>query len=334
MNADDMKKSEAEEIDSESGETLTGRMRNNPWIFSTLVLGFILIVLIFYNGVGRLTGNVISSDVAGERLLDFYTASGAEGLKLNSVDEESGLYKINFDYQGAVIPIYMTKDGKLAGNLNPLKTDTNANTNTNTQEIPKSDKPVVELYVFTYCPYGLQMEKAFIPVVKLLENKIDFKIRQIGAMHGEFEKIEAERQLCIEKEYPTKFYDYLTAFAEDTKIGDCNGDATCLTPKLNALYTKFGIDSKKIDACMSSQGISLYSAEESNAKAKDVSGSPTVIINGVNAQLNRSPEAVKKTICDAFNNAPAECSQILSTLSTSPGFGAGTTSASSTGAQC
>ena len=33
------------------------------------------------------------------------------------------------------------------------------------------------------------MEKAMIPVVKLLGDKIDFTIRQIGAMHGDFEKL-------------------------------------------------------------------------------------------------------------------------------------------------
>src|SRR5680860_695813 len=62
--------------------------------------------------------------------------------------------------------------------------------------VPKSDKPSVELYVFTYCPYGTQSEKGIIPAVKALGSKIDFKIKQIGAMHGDHEKIEAQRQLC------------------------------------------------------------------------------------------------------------------------------------------
>src|SRR4030042_6276821 len=209
-------------------------------------------------------------------------------------------------------------------------------------EVPKADKPTVELYVFTYCPYGLQMEKAMIPAVELLGDKINFKIRQIGAMHDAqgcsgsacFEKTEAQRQLCIEKNYPSKFLDYILSFAEDTSIGNCNGDATCLTSKLNALYTKLGIDASKINSCMASEGEKLYNAEVDNSGSKGVSGSPTLIINGVNTQSSRSPEAIKGVICSAFNNVPTECTMTLSTDSASAGFGAGTSSSSTSSASC
>jgi len=166
-----------------------------------------------------------------------------------------------------------------------------------------------------------------IPVVKLLGDKIDFKIRQIGAMHGEFEKLEAERQLCIEKNYPSKFLDYVLAFAEDASCS--SGADTCLTSKLNTLYSKLGIDASKINACMTSEGQALYDAEVSNANSKGVSGSPTLIINGVETQSGRSPEAVKGAICEAFTNVPTQCSQKLSTDSASAGFGSGSSSSNS-----
>jgi len=47
-------------------------------------------------------------------------------------------------------------------------------------------------------------------------------------------------------------------------------NATCLTPKLNALYTKLGITASKITSCMSSDE-SLYTAETTNAQAKGAS---------------------------------------------------------------
>jgi hypothetical protein len=248
------------------------------------------------------------------------------------------VYKINFLYQNTTVPIFVTRDGKYAGSLSLLPDDKNQTqsqnqTNQPAAEVPKSDKPTVELYVFTYCPYGLQMEKAMIPVANLFKNKIDFKIRQIGAMHGEFEKVEAERQLCIEKNYPTKFLQYVSAFALDSSIGSCSGDATCLASKLTALYSKFGIDGKKIYSCMASEGESLYQAEVDNSGQKGVSGSPTVLINGVDAQLTRNADAIKSAICSAFNTAPTECSQQLSTASPSPGFGE-QTSGSSSAASC
>ena len=329
------------ESNSDAGEnpTITDRFRGNPWILATIVLGIVLLIfLVTSSGVtGRITGNVISENDVGDMLLKVYEANGIQGLTLDSVKEVSGVYQVNFNYQGQVVPIYVTKDGKYSGSLTPLSSDPssdNSNTNTQTQEIPKTTKPSVELYVFTYCPYGLQMEKAMLPVARLLANKIDFKVRQIGAMHGEFEKIEAERQLCIEKEYPTKILDYMVAFAEDTSIGSCNGDATCVAPKINSLFTKLGISKSKIEACMTKDGEALYNAEVSNANSKGVGGSPTIIINGVDAQLSRSPEAVKTAMCNSFTNAPSECSQVLSSEQASPGFGTSTGSGSASGVQC
>lgn len=314
---------------------LTEDMRKNPWILSTLVCGILSVVLLISIFSGGLTGNVISAKSAGEKILTFYQDMGVEGLTLDSVNEVSGLYEVNLKYNGRVIPIYVTKDGKaFTDSLTPTEdSSSSSNQDTQQQEIPKSEKPIVELYVFTYCPYGLQMEKAMIPVVKLLGNKIDFKLRQIGAMHGEYEKIEAERQLCIEKNYPDKFLDYVLAFAEDTEIGSCSGDATCLVPKLNALYTKLGIDSSKINSCISSEGEKLYNAEVSNSNSKGVSGSPTLIINEVNAQASRSPEGIKGAVCSTFSEVPSECTQTLDNNQASAGFGAGTSS-SSTSASC
>ena len=314
---------EVPEDNFEKKPMMTDKFRENPWILSTLVLGIVSLILIVgnFSGVfGGMTGNVISSNDAGQKLLSFYEATGAEGLTLNSVEEVSGVYQVNFEYQGAVVPIFVTKDGQLAGSLSQIKTDVNSSS-TSQEEVSKSDKPKVELYVFTYCPYGLQMEKAMIPVAKLFGNKIDFKIRQIGAMHGEFEAVEAKRQLCIEKEYPSKYLDYVDVFAKDTSIGSCNGDATCLAPKLNSLYSKLDITGNKIDSCMKTSGDSLYTAEQDNSQANGVSGSPTLIINGVVAQVSRNPDAIKEAVCSAFNAAPSECSQTLSTESASAGFG-------------
>jgi hypothetical protein len=318
-------------------KNLTEKVRKNPWIVSSIILGAILIVLVVGNVFGltgniSLTGKSVSGNTAGENLVTYLNTITTSEVKLVDVKEASGLYLVLVEYNGENVPVYITKDGQYyTTTLIPLTADTGTQTDTQTPaNIPKTDKPSVELYVFTYCPYGLQMEKAMIPVVKLLGDKINFKIRQIGAMHGEHEKVEAERQLCIEKNYPNKFLDYVLAFAEDTSIGSCSGDATCLASKLSALYTKFGFDASKINSCMTSEGESLYNAEVSNSQSKGVSGSPTLIVNGVDAQVSRSPDAVKTALCTAFNNVPSECSQTLSTSQASAGFGAEASSGSST----
>ncbi|MCX8206043.1 MAG: hypothetical protein N3H30_02325, partial [Candidatus Micrarchaeota archaeon] len=41
--------------------------------------------------------------------------------------------------------------------------------------VEKSDKPSVKLYVMSYCPYGNLAENAFVEVIRLMGNKIDFE---------------------------------------------------------------------------------------------------------------------------------------------------------------
>lgn len=315
--------------------TITKKIRENPWILSTFIFGIVLIVLLVGTYGGGITGKSISKEKAAGNLVKYLNTVAPSEVTLVDVKDDGNMYLVTINYQDNELPVYITKDGAYyTMNLVPLSTDSSSNKNQQqAQEIPKTDKPSAELYVFTYCPYGLQMEKAMIPVVKLLGDKIDFKIRQIGAMHGEHEKLEAERQLCIEKEYPTKFLDYILAFAEDTTIGSCNGEATCLAPKLKALYTTFGIDEAKINSCITANGESLYNAEVENSKTNSVSGSPTLIINEVQSQVSRSPEAIKGVICNAFNTVPSECTQTLSTNQASPGFG-NQTGSSGSAASC
>lgn len=315
-------------------------LRDKPWAVSTFVLG-ILVILLLAGNIFNITGNAVSSADMGKLALDFASNQLQVSGTLDSVESISGIYQVNMNIDGKSVPLYFTKDGNWVGQGSGLvsivsgKTSSTSNTNTQTQEIPKSVKPIVELYVFTYCPYGTQAEKGILPVVKLLGDKIDFKIRQIGAMHGEYEKIEAERQLCIEKEYPAKFLDYVLNFASSSEIGACGGNATCVDPKIDALYTKLGISKTKIESCMASYGASLYSTEEQNSKSKGVSGSPTLIINGVKASSARDSASYLDIICQAFSNGsvPAECGEQLSSTAPSPGFGSGTASSGSA-AQC
>lgn len=315
------------------------QVKKNPWVISTFVLGIIALILLVIVFRGGITGNVISADVAGEKLIAFANAQGADAT-LVKVNDNGEFYEVVVSINGQELPLYVTKDGEFFTQaLIPLTGEVVSNTNPNTQtpvEVPKSDKPNVELYVFTYCPYGTQSEKGILPVIELLGDKINFKIRQIGAMHGEYEKIEAERQLCIEKQYPTKFLDYVAGFASNAEVGNCKGDATCVAPLIDALYTKLGVDKAKIESCMKSDGVRLYAAEETNSKTQGVSGSPTLIVNGEKVQSGRDSASYLETICSAFNTAPAECDKVLSSASPSPGFGASTStgSASSAAADC
>ena len=198
--------------------------RKNPWIVSTIVLAIIAIILIVpFFGLG---GNVVSEKDVGQKLLDLYSSQGVTGLTLDSVKEVSGVYQVNFKYQGAVVPVYITKDASLVGSLTafPVSNGTASASTTNTAsaaQIPKSDKPKLELFVMAYCPYGTQAEKGFIPFIEAFSKKVDAKIRFVHyTMHGDKEVAEENTQVCIREEQPTKYLSYLREFlAEGNRSG-------------------------------------------------------------------------------------------------------------------
>jgi protein-disulfide isomerase len=342
---EEKKEHEHEQIHEHHKKNMTEKVRENPWVLATLICGVLIIALLIFS-MGGFSGNV-SAKTASEKLLGFYQSVGVQNLTIDSVKEVSGLYQVNLDYKGQTIPIYVTKDGKdliPESSMTALDATSSSSSNTTSTTVPKSDKPKVELYVFAYCPYGTQMEKAIIPAVKLLGSNIDFSIRYIGDMHDKsgctgtacFEKTETERQLCIEKNYPDKYLDYISAFVSSSAIGACSGDATCLAPLTSSIFSTLGIDANTISSCMTSDNLAMYNAEVSNANSVGVSGSPTIFVNGVEAQAStRSSEAVKGTICSAFNNVPSACSTKLDTTQASPGFGSSSSSsASSSSASC
>jgi len=107
---------------SKAKETLTDKMRENPWIISTLVLGVLVLVLLVSNFSGNMVGKVISEEQAGEAILNFVqsrTQGQGELLELNDFDDT--FYEAVVAFQGQEIPLYATKNGEyLVSGLTPL----------------------------------------------------------------------------------------------------------------------------------------------------------------------------------------------------------------------
>ncbi|MCK5149536.1 thioredoxin family protein [Candidatus Pacearchaeota archaeon] len=100
-------------------DTVTKKLRENPWILSTIVLGVITFIFVIGSFSG-ITGSVISEDVAGEAVLDFANAQGANAELINVV-EENGFYKVTLSIQGQDFPVYVTMDGEyFTSSLIPL----------------------------------------------------------------------------------------------------------------------------------------------------------------------------------------------------------------------
>ena len=197
--------------------------------------------------------------------------------------------------------------------------------------LPKSDKPQVELFVMSKCPYGLQMEKALIPAYDLLKKKADISIKFVSyAMHGKEEVDENTRQYCAQQQNKDKYFSYLKCYATSEDSAACLKSSGLNESNINSCVDKtnkkFNILDKFNDQSTWLSGqYPLYPVDQDLNDKYGVQGSPTLVINGVQAEANRTPDAIKSAICSSFNNPPVECGQTLTLSSPQPGFGAGQT---------
>lgn len=207
--------------------------------------------------------------------------------------------------------------------------------------VTKSDRPKVELFVMSYCPFGLQMEKAYLPAWNLLKNKADIDVKFVSyAMHGLKEVEENTRQYCIEQNQPAKFQSYLTCFTGKDDYKGCLATAGIsegsLTSCINATNAKYKTLDKYNDQTTWLSGrYPVFPINEDLNTKYGVQGSPTLVINGAQVDgVNRTAESVKQAICAAFNTPPAECGTTLASASYGPGFGYDASGNASAGAAC
>jgi glutaredoxin len=226
--------------------------------------------------------------------------------------------------------VYITKDGVSLFLSQPVDTTEEIEIPTvqpAQQDIPKSDKPEVELFVMSYCPYGTQAEKGIIPAVRALGGNIDFKVRFVYyAMHGEKEVTEQTRQYCIQEEQNDKLLDYLACFLGDGESEPCLTEANIDTAKLDlcveAADSEFEITANLEDEEKWLNGrYPKFNTDADLNSEYGVSGSPTLVINGNKVSSSRDSASYLATICSAFNEAPEACSEELSSATPSAGFG-------------
>lgn len=308
----------------------------NPWIYSTVILVLIVIAILGLQMTGMfaapVTGNIvtvqsqISPDDAGEKAVEFINNNLVQPgttVALGSVTEMSGIYNVTTSYSGNEIPVYITKDGRYLivpgigaaidiDNFEaPEPIEPQDPEPQEPSEVLKSDNPVLDVFIMSYCPYGIQMAKAVIPVQELLGESADINIRFVYyTMHGQKEEDENYRMMCIREEEPEKFWQYMECFTNSDDSDKCTAEA--------------GIDTANLEDCMENRASGYYEEDKTLNSKYGVGGSPTTVLNDNIISVSRSPEAVKEELCNAFSTMPEECLQTLSTAQASPGFGSGT----------
>jgi thioredoxin 1 len=181
----------------------------------------------------------------------------------------------------------------------------------------KSDKPLLEAFVVSRCPFGLQMQRVLAKMVSKLPQLKDYlKVRYIGSvsnntiisMHGDEEAQENLRQICFLEEQPDKYWDYVSCYMKEGKSSDCQKSSS--------------IDEGKLSACRkdSSRGLTYAQKDFDLANKSKITGSPTLTMNGkivsefdfaTATTSGRSPEALKELLCCGFDKEPSFCTQQL-----------------------
>jgi len=214
--------------------------------------------------------------------------------------EENNLYKITVAIDDQEFYSYLSKDGK---SFYPEMIDLGAimvaQTNTPKPEVSiKSDKPSVELFVMSHCPYGTQIEKGILPVLNLLGNKIDFELKFVDyAIHDKLELTEQTQQYCIQKQGKESLLNYLSCFLEDGNSTLClsqsNIDNSALEKCINNTNEKYktltNYDDKSTWTKTNPPSPIFNVNKEDNLKY-EIKGSPELIINEEKISAYRDPQ--------------------------------------------
>lgn len=245
-------------------------------------------------------------------------------IELASAKLQNGVIALTVKIGGEDLNAYITKDGTLffpqAFNLNP---------EVQKFSVKKTDIVDVKLFTMSYCPFGNEAETAMIPVAKLLNGYVDIvphyvvysqypspelykdycldKDAKYCSMHGLQELKEDVRELCIWKYNRNLYWDFISQVNNKCTIDNID---TCWKP----IATNLVIDTNKIEKCEEEEASTLLSAEVQLNTQLQVEGSPMLFINETEYKGDRTPEAYKNAICDAFTKSkrPKVCDTKLS----------------------
>jgi len=310
--------------------------------YITYLLGGIATALLVALIVLNLGITKMSPKKAGEFTVNYIQENLAPDLDFTYKEAKkiSGIYEVVFEVMGSEDKAYVTTDGKYLFfqpiNMKP----------TQPQELPKTEKPKIDLFVMSYCPYGNQAEELLMPIVDLFGNKIDVELHYIlysnyasgypefcydegelyCSMHAIGELNQGVRELCVQKYQPNKFWDFVKAAndqATSNNIDDLWEDiAIGVDVDVDQVKNCFSNEIEDILANeLSLTNVDYPVQEPKNHEGQEtdnVAGSPTLIINGMFYDGSRSVGAYQEAICSAFKNIPDECDIKLNDDGTTP----------------
>jgi hypothetical protein len=192
------------------------------------------------------------------------------------------------------------------------------------------EKVMVELFVMSYCPFGIQALNTLLPLVKEWGDNITFKLFYIArkrgrpdppdageglvsgekceavgemmegtdkfvSLHGLDEVLEDIRQVIIAEKYPKKHVNYLVYRNKNIK------ESWKKAARQGGITKK---EIREIESLMDTDfSDSLFKENIKESQTRHVRGSPTLFINGLEYTGNISPYPVERHFCQDTKKA-------------------------------
>jgi hypothetical protein len=163
---------------------------------------------------------------------------------------------------------------------------------------------LLEFFVMSQCPYGVQVVNAVAPALEKLGANVEFKMNFIGenqngtltSMHGDAEVKGDIVQLCAARQAP---WTYL-------KMIECqNKNSREVNTNWESCGKEAGLDVARLKTCLEGEeGKKLLEASFAIAKERGADGSPTIFLAGKPYQGGRKSNDFVKAICAEFGEGP------------------------------
>lgn len=185
------------------------------------------------------------------------------------------------------------------------------------EKLGVKEKPQIDFFVMSYCPYGDIAEEAIEPVFTELGELANFKPHYVFSksaqatedkcrgeycsLHGRVELNQNLREMCVFEQYGAReWFDF--AMEMNDKCNYENADECW-----EDVAADLGLDTDAIATCEEEEGERILQEEYELNALLGVTGSPTVFVQGMPYSGPRSAEGYKYALCQEFEEKPEAC---------------------------
>ncbi len=193
------------------------------------------------------------------------------------------------------------------------------------------NRPQVDFYVMSYCPWGNKAEEALKEVYDVMKDDADFiphyviysdytkagpcfdEENKYCSLHGLVELNQDLREMCVYQHMGIDdWFDF--AIEMNSACNQQNAD-TCW----EGVADELGLDKEVINTCFNGEeGLALLEADRELNQILGVTGSPTLFFDGERYTGQGSPTWYQASLCNTFDDQPAVCDNLIAETASAP----------------